>query len=226
MQQAAEDAGGRPGHRRFRSAGRQRPWVFWAIVGLVALFAILTLAARGQSTSEGGSEKVASSKLTAASLASLRLISKWARGNPANSTAAAPPLNDTNAIDSWDAAGPPAPVAPVALPTARAGVDYGPGKKYATLADLMEAEQPSEKADGPETDGLPCRESGYCSYGKLVPYIGEVDSFDGFRRALRASCYKKECIHITIGTNGHLLAMNFGGCWVLGWVAALGGACG
>ena len=92
-------------------------------------------------------------------------------------------------------------------------------------------------ADAGDPD-LPCRESGYCSVGKLQAYVGEVDSTEGFKKMVRlavvrvglrvrsgpaatstrgacpvqlnAACYKKECFMLTIGTGGHLLGMNFG----------------
>ncbi|EFN51487.1 hypothetical protein CHLNCDRAFT_55051 [Chlorella variabilis] len=89
-------------------------------------------------------------------------------------------------------------------------------------------ETPDEAAEGDGGDGggvdgegvdpdLPCRESGYCSVGKLQAYVGEVDSTEGFKAMLKASCYKKECIMLTIGTGGHTLGMNFiAGAWKLG----------
>ncbi|EFN51412.1 hypothetical protein CHLNCDRAFT_55126 [Chlorella variabilis] len=78
------------------------------------------------------------------------------------------------------------------------------------------------KGDGGGGEGggdpeLPCRESGYCSVGKLQAYVGEVDSTEGFKAMLNASCYKKECIMLTIGTSAHLLGVNFvAGAWKLG----------
>ena len=47
-----------------------------------------------------------------------------------------------------------------------------------------------EEADGSSSDGgeaepdLPCRESGYCSLGKLQAYVGEVDSTEGLKAAV------------------------------------------
>lgn len=83
------------------------------------------------------------------------------------------------------------------------------GRQYATVADRMEAER-GEIPDGPEVQGLACQESGYCSLGKLRPYVGRADSTEEFRAMLNASCYKKECILVTFGTGGHLLGMNLG----------------
>lgn len=41
-------------------------------------------------------------------------------------------------------------------------------------------------AKSSENDGdWPCRESGYCSVGKLEAYVGEVDSLAGFKAAVR-----------------------------------------
>ena len=81
----------------------------------------------------------------------------------------------------------------------------GNGKKYSaqasgilTFADELEAAR-DVRHDGPQTAGLPCQESGYCSVGKLVPYVGEVDSTQGLRAAANASSYKKEVILLTIG---------------------------
>ena len=89
-----------------------------------------------------------------------------------------------------------------------------------------------------EDPALPCRESGYCSVGKLQAYVGEVDSLEGFKAAvswllhcsspaslpsscplptaatcllqLKACSYKKDFFLITIGSSGHVLGMNFG----------------
>ena len=86
----------------------------------------------------------------------------------------------------------------------------GAGTKCATWANELEASR-GELADGPEHEGLPCHASGYCSAGKLGPaYVGEVDSTEGYRKALAASCYRKECIHTTIGSRRHLLGLNLG----------------
>ena len=46
------------------------------------------------------------------------------------------------------------------------------------------------KGDGGGGEGggdpeLPCRESGYCSVGKLQAYVGEVDSTEGFKAMVR-----------------------------------------
>ena len=57
-------------------------------------------------------------------------------------------------------------------------------------------ETPDEAAEGDGGDGggvdgegvdpdLPCRESGYCSVGKLQAYVGEVDSTEGFKAMVR-----------------------------------------
>lgn len=83
------------------------------------------------------------------------------------------------------------------------------GQAPATAADRAEAER-GEIPDGPEVQGLPCQESGYCSVGKLQPYVGKMDTADEFKALLNASCYKKECIFVTIGSGGHLLGLNLG----------------
>ncbi|EFN57003.1 hypothetical protein CHLNCDRAFT_143657 [Chlorella variabilis] len=80
-----------------------------------------------------------------------------------------------------------------------------------------------EEAHGSSGDGgedepdLPCRESGYCSVGRLQAYVGEVDSTEGLKAALEACSYKKDFFLLTIGSGGHLLGMNFVvGAWKLG----------
>lgn len=85
----------------------------------------------------------------------------------------------------------------------------GGSEPHATAADRAEAER-GEIPDGPEVQGLPCQESGYCSVGKLRPYVGRMDSTEEFQAMLNASCYKKECIFVTIGSGGHLLGLNLG----------------
>lgn len=57
--------------------------------------------------------------------------------------------------------------------------------------------------------GLGCLESGYCSLGRVGPaYVGEVDSTEGLRAALRACAFKREVALVTIGDNSHVLGLS------------------
>ncbi|EFJ41466.1 hypothetical protein VOLCADRAFT_98512 [Volvox carteri f. nagariensis] len=47
---------------------------------------------------------------------------------------------------------------------------------------------------GAEQAGLACERSGYCSLGRTKPYLGEVDTAVGLRRALVARSYRREVI--------------------------------
>ncbi|GLI67397.1 hypothetical protein VaNZ11_011582, partial [Volvox africanus] len=51
---------------------------------------------------------------------------------------------------------------------------------------------------------LPCGRSGYCSLGRTKPYVGEVDSALGLRKALAARSYKQEVI-LMAADSGHVL---------------------
>ena len=47
--------------------------------------------------------------------------------------------------------------------------------------EAAEADEESVGGSAGDEADLPCRESGYCSVGKLQAYVGEVDSTEGFR---------------------------------------------
>ncbi|GIL82746.1 hypothetical protein Vretifemale_11618 [Volvox reticuliferus] len=54
---------------------------------------------------------------------------------------------------------------------------------------------------------LPCERSGYCSLGRTMPFMGEVDSALGLRKALAARSYKQEVILMATDSEHVLGAM-------------------
>ena len=69
-----------------------------------------------------------------------------------------------------------------------------------TWADNMPDYSAQSADDATKFAGMSCLESGYCSLGKLPePYVGEVDSTEGLRAALKSAAYKKEVFLIMMG---------------------------
>eukprot|EP00887_Chlorella_sp_A99_P003475 scaffold7.g3475.t1 len=74
------------------------------------------------------------------------------------------------------------------------------------------AAQAGEAEGGAGQSGgkLSCEESGMCSIGKLgPPYVGEVDSTQGFKKALAAAAFKKEVVLAAHGDISPDIGMNF-----------------
>ena len=221
-------AGGGKGRRRFRTLSSEaRRWL--RVLGAAALLVLLMVAAWSRSLGSVGSAVTSASvRLSAGSLnsvahaaaASAAWLEHQAHLEPGSSGDGGGGGGGSSEGGRDAKAGGRDAKAGGGDSKVDSGGDAkagGGGAKFATWADELEASR-GELPDGPEHEGLPCRASGYCSAGKLGPaYVGEVDSTEGYRKALAASCYKKECIHTTIGTRAHLLGLNLGEC-AGGWV--------
>ena len=108
------------------------------------------------------------------------------------------------------------------------GVGSGnPKPSYKTWADGLP--DPDESQDRTRYAGKQCLESGYCSAGKLEPYVGEVDSTEGLRKAAAAAHYKRDIILLALGElvgfskavlHG-MLRGAAGRCWLAHWPSCL-----
>ena len=188
------------GARRFKLAGRSSSAARTAAIVAVMLTAVMTLALMVPNADLHSGASAARQQLTAAGLGAS--LTSWTGALAGNSNSSSSSITSSSAASVTS-------------------TEDGPGA-----------------ADAGDPD-LPCRKSRYCSVGKLQAYVGEVDSTEGFKKMVRlavvgvglrvhsgraadfllgahptqlnASCYKKECFMLTIGDNGHMFGMNFGG---------------